>query len=445
MKHALFLLAGLSAAVAVAKPEVASVSVSTNADGKVTISYSLSETAIVTCEMFAGDVSVGRNFSGDVNGRVSAGSGKSIFWDPAVDGVSFVGTMTAKVTAWTLDNPPDYLAISLTAANARRYYPNAEQVPFGVTDEHYKLDTLLMRRIPAKDIVWRMGQPEGGETCAIDSKTQSKNALMLTNEVAHLVKLTEDYYIGVYEITQRQYRQMTGTDIGDNNYNASTYSRVTNDFSTYPAEAVLSYETLRGVADGDAFKGWPEDGHKVVPGSVLDTVRTFTGVTTLDLPTEAQWEYACRAGTATSLNSGKNESSPSGYDKNLAEVGWQKNDPTVVAIVSDGTPQPVGLKPPNAWGLYDMHGNVMEKCLDWFVKGDDYKATFAEGWEDGAVTVDPKGAATGVGTQFVCRGGNFWYVASHHRSAARTISRDRNAKSRHDGVRLVCTVSFEQE
>ena len=173
---------------------------------------------------------------------------------------------------------------------------------------------------------------------------------------------------------------------------------------------------------------------------MVQRIRTFTGLSTLDLPTEAQWEYACRAGTATALNSGKDTTQATSFCNNFAEVGWQKYSCT--NEVADGITCPVGLLAPNAWGLYDMHGNVFEKCLDRYSDGEDYHATFETGWEDGAVTIDPKGPTTGdIG---VVRGGNFWYFPAYGRSAARIVTRARSVGSRHDGFRFVCNLPVEE-
>jgi formylglycine-generating enzyme required for sulfatase activity len=104
------------------------------------------------------------------------------------------------------------------------------------------------------------------------------------------------------------------------------------------------------------------------------------------LPTEAQWEYACRAGTTGD------------YAGNLDEMGWYGSN-------SGNKPHPVGQKRANAWGLHDMHGNVWEWCLDWYGN-----------YPGGSVT-DPKGA--GSGSVRVLRGGCWNYVAGNCRSANR--------------------------
>ncbi|MBR5737883.1 MAG: formylglycine-generating enzyme family protein, partial [Verrucomicrobia bacterium] len=115
------------------------------------------------------------------------------------------------------------------------------------------------------------------------------------------------------------------------------------------------------------------------------------------LPTEAQWEYACRAGTTTALNSGKNLSDEWECPE-MDEVGWYWYN-------SGNKTHSVGQKQPNAWGLYDMHGNVFEWCLDWW---GDYPTS--------SVT-DPKGASTG--SYRVMRGGCLNRDADRCRSASR--------------------------
>jgi formylglycine-generating enzyme required for sulfatase activity len=107
------------------------------------------------------------------------------------------------------------------------------------------------------------------------------------------------------------------------------------------------------------------------------------------LPTEAEWEYACRAGTTTAYNTGASITD---------DTGWYREN-------SGDTTHPVGQKPANAWGLYDMHGNVWEWCWDWY--GD---------YPSGAQT-DPIGASSG--SICVRRGGGWPYAAQYARSAYR--------------------------
>ncbi len=123
------------------------------------------------------------------------------------------------------------------------------------------------------------------------------------------------------------------------------------------------------------------------------------------LPTEAQWEYACRAGTSTPFNTGENlTTDQANYDGNYP----YKNFPKGKYI---GKTTPVGSYPPNAWGLYDMHGNVWEWCLDWY--DENY---YAECKKQGVVN-DPTGPKTG--SSRVLRGGGWYSRAIGCRSAHR--------------------------
>ena len=167
--------------------------------------------------------------------------------------------------------------------------------------------------------------------------------------------------MGVHEVTQAQYEQVMGV-------NPSEYKGANN-----PVEMVSwedAVEFCRRLSELPAEKA---------AGNVYR------------LPTEAEWEYACRAGTTTKFSFGDDES-------DFGEYGWYREN-------SGRTTHPVGSKLPNAWGLYDMHGNVWEWCQDWY--GD---------YPSGSVT-DPSGATS---SSFrVLRGGGWDYSADGCRSAFR--------------------------
>lgn len=197
-----------------------------------------------------------------------------------------------------------------------------------------------------------------------------------------------------------------------------------------PVESV-SYNTIRGSSAG---AGWPAS-NAVDPNSFMDKLRKQTGLSEFDLPTEAQWEYACRAGTTTCFNDGAASANVSGWNAKsnawldaLGRYTYNGGRIIVVPVVdppfgcgpTNGTGI-VGSYLPNAWGLYDTHGNVWEWCLDWH-------ADTLEGGKD------PVGAATSLLRSF--RGGSWFSEAAscssgkRHRFAPTTVSKD-------IGVRLV--------
>jgi formylglycine-generating enzyme required for sulfatase activity len=119
---------------------------------------------------------------------------------------------------------------------------------------------------------------------------------------------------------------------------------------------------------------------------------------TYRLPSEAEWEYACRAGSYTSLANGELINNYCELDPSLDEIGWYCGN-------CDRRLHPVGQKAPNAWGFYDMHGNVAEWCQDWYSAYPELAQT------------DPTGAISGPGR--VVRGGSWFSSAKNCRSAAR--------------------------
>lgn len=233
-----------------------------------------------------------------------------------------------------------------------------------------------------------------------------------SNETLHQVTLTKPYYIGVFEMTQKQYALITGTD-------PSWYKG-----DTRPVESV-SYDMIRGPVNGAA---WPLN-NQVDADSVLGKLRLRTNLT-FDLPTEAQWEYACRAGTSTALNSGYNLTNATS-DANMAAVGrytgnWQDGKGGYSGYVSWGdyyyVHTTVGSYLPNAWGLYDMHGNEKEWCLDWY---EAYPGTVS----------DPKGATSGSGR--LLRGGAYDGHAYCCRSAFRNDYGSPSGSYRNISLRVV--------
>jgi len=258
-----------------------------------------------------------------------------------------------------------YCVIDLSDGTQAKSYPVSylAAVPSGGWSDEFKTTKLVLRRIEAGSFV--MGEDQTDESCR--------------------VTLTQPFYMGVFEVTQRQWELVMGN-------RPSGFSNE-DGYAPRPVERV-SYDDMRGASVGS---GWPASSD-VDSGSFLGVLRQKTGLD-FDLPTEAQWEYACRAGTTTDLNSGKNLVNKSGEDANMNEVGlyaWNANSETVK----------VGSYQPNAWGLYDMHGNVFESCLDWH-------GTLSYG-------EDPKGAVSG--SCRVLRGGCFTFNADGCTSYYRGIS-----------------------
>ena len=211
------------------------------------------------------------------------------------------------------------------------------------------------------------------------------------DELQHRVRITKPFYLGVQEVTQAQYEQVMGL-------NPSYFQDAQSPVETVSWDDALVFcEKLSAL---------PEE---------KSSERAYR------LPTEAEWEYACRAGSTTCYSFGQlaqpnsahefalrmGEISrttitrlPDGRLASLSDFAWFEWN-------SDRSTHPVGQKHPNAWGLYDMHGNVWEWCADWY--GDNYYR--------GSPVDDPTGPATGPGRVF--RGGAWAYWPPDCRSANR--------------------------
>lgn len=371
----------LGTLMASAAPVVSDVSVRQTTAGKVAVDYLLSgDAAVVTLSLqvrqadgswqVLDDASY-TSLAGDVNRVVKPSSVlKSIAWDVGTDRPQTkVGDIRAFVEAWPLDALPCFMAVDLAytdtevaykCANAVKFYRSKAALPGGIGDRRYKTEKLLMRKIPAKGVVWTMGD---GGACVEKGSTATK----------HKVTLMQDYYMGVYEFTLGQYSNylssasMTcGNDVvtalptgksGQAGTLDGMFTRnsayTDGDYDLCPIGAI-SVDIIRGDTQSGAYAlNGATVSHAVESGRFLDCLRRSAGHSLMfDLPTEAQWEYACRAGTWTKYCWG--DSAPEGCSN-----AWFKDN-----TETGGKKHPVGLKEVNVWDMYDMHGNVKEMCLD---------------------------------------------------------------------------------
>ena len=360
----------------------------------VTVTYNLQYApAIVTMDVLTNGVSIGAgnivSLEGDV-GKVVQPGARQFKWFAKRDWPDHLITenvVSVKLRAWSLFSPPLYMVADLETASNVTYYVSADAIPGGVTNNLYKTSRIVMRRIDAAGVRWNMGAhaTENGYT---SSRPQEK---------IHSVQLTNDYYIGIFELTQGQWKRIAGF------YQSADVTTV-GVREVYPLQNV-AFTEMREAAPVTSSTPPALDSNSSyifpappAPDSFLGTLSSLTGVA-FDLPSECEWEYACRAGNyGAKWGDGSPILTVSGgvdaEDANLARLGAYKKNANAV--------QPVGSYEPNSWGLYDMHGNLWEMCLDWY--GADITAL------DGAVNPTPPSNNRRVdrggakhSTQYQCR------------------------------------------
>lgn len=290
-------------------------------------------------------------------------NGNVVFGNGAM--VHNLATAEATVTLWAVWLPP-YMVVNLSGGSSATSYPVAylaEPPEGGFNTDEYKTTKLVLRRL------------EPGPVPTRDAT------------------LTKPFYVGLFEVTQKQWSLVTGS-------NPSYFSG-----DTRPVERV-SYNAIRGSSLGSQ---WPTS-NAVDADSFLGKLRARTGID-FDLPTEAQWEYACRAGTTTTYSYG---------DSADGNYMWYWDN-------SSSQTHEVGTKLPNPWGLYDMHGNVWEWCLDWY--GGSLSGNDPVGFSSGSNRVE--------------RGGSWSYIAYGCTSSSRINNNPSYENNNIVGFRLVRTLSNE--
>lgn len=297
-----------------------------------------------------------------------------ITWDTAVDGLNLISSNVTATVALVRYGVL-YCVIDLSGGPDAPQWPVSylPAVPAGGWMDEYKTTKLVLRRIEAGTFI--MGDAQSDEH--------------------HRVTLTKSFYMGVFEVTQRQWELVMGSSLPSLSYYFGRNG------STYPAYSV-SYNDIRGASLGAQ---WPALS-SVDASSFLGRLRAKTGLD-FDLPTEAQWEYACRAGTTTTYYWG---------DAMDGAYVWYGDN-------SGSRMHSVGARLPNAWGVYDMVGNVMEWCRDRY-------GTLAYG-------ADPVGSASGstrVGRS------NDWFASPDHCASSCRNYREPSYRSDGIGFRLSWTL-----
>jgi len=237
-------------------------------------------------------------------------------------------------------------------------------------------------------------------------------------EHQHEVAITKGFLLGAYEVTQAEYEKVIGK-------HPSAFAP-----GGAKAAKVEGIDTARCPVDSVT---WPEAVEYCRRLGELDAEKAAGR--TYRLPAEAEWEYACRAGATTPFHYGESLSSKQanfdGTTPYLArEDVIQGVDPKTLAGPFLQRTAPVGSYEPNAWGLYDMHGNVREWCADWF----------SPVYYKSSPIADPQGPE--AGTKRVARGGGYYYFAAGCRAASR-YETDPELRRDNYGLRVVCDVVAE--
>ena len=266
-----------------------------------------------------------------------------VYWNMAADGVAPIATNGIAVSY----RKGRYCVIDLSAGADAKAWPVSylPSVPTGGWTDEYKTRKIALRRIDA---------PSGV------------------------------YYAGVFEVTEAQWANVMGGGWSP---------------STRP-KAAVSYNAIRGDA---GTYDWPGSG-AVDPTSFMGRLRQKTGLSALDLPSEAEWEYAARAGVTTKWPCGDVETGPGDC---LGDYAWYKAN-------SGDAAHPVGTRRANAWGLYDVHGNVWEWCLERLSSIDDRRVLRGGAYDCDAslcafafrYSINPSIGSSCYGFRLFCRRGS---------------------------------------
>jgi formylglycine-generating enzyme required for sulfatase activity len=320
------------------------------------------------------------------------GGGHGVFFHFVIEGLKGAADSNSDLKI-TLNELNTYTADKVTDFVSNRFGKSQNPVLQGRTPSVTLLDLahgtapefittrigqIRLKRLPAGSFL--MGSPDDDKEAYGDEKPQ------------HRVRISKSFYLGVYEVTQAQYEAVMGNNPSDFSPNGSGKDKVAGQSSgQHPVENVSWLDAVtfcNKLSEKEGRKPFYEiDGKDV---RILD----WNGPG-YRLPTEAEWEYACRG----------NASTPTRYSfgddaAELGEYGWFGGN-------SESRTHPVGEKKPNGFGLHDMHGNVWEWCWDWY----------GEGYYKQSSAADPTGSEPASAR--VYRGGGWYFLPRSCRSANR--------------------------
>ena len=307
----------------------------------------------------------------------------TITWDPVAAGYGPEKKLSALTAEIATVATKLYMIVDLSSSlantvEARVSYTNEVIGTNGQWADRYKTDCVVFRRIRAG--TFTMGAKSSESSRGIETGFRRQ------------VTLTKDFYIGVFEIPQKIFKLIFGSGYPFSDAGGK------GEFTTTPDARPVSHITYNHIRSTNwSCTNTLAEARAVTSSSWIGKFRAKVGdALQFDLPTEAQWEYACRAGTDASLYNGYDVSKTATQDSHLDSLGRYRYNggyldngetlPGKTATTNNATAN-IGSYEPNAWGLYDMLGNVEEWVLDWGISvasGDMYDESVAQ-------TVDPRG------------------------------------------------------
>ena len=327
----------------------------------------------------------------------------------------------------TLERLASYVKDEVPDRAKEEYGPKARQLPQLVSNLTGSQPLATARREVVNSIGMKLELIPAGDFLMGSPKNEEGRAPW---EQQHEVQITQPFYMGATPVTIGQFKAF----VKDAGYKTEAEKDGKGGFgynaATHRGEQSPTYNWKN--------TGWEQtDEQPVVNVTWNDAVEFCKWLSkkegkTYELPTEAEWEYACRAGTETRFWCGDKDEDLKG-NANIADASLKEKDPSQSNVVAwdDGYPytSPVGKFKPNPWGLYDMHGNVWQWCADWFDK-DYYRNSPRQ---------DPKGPDSG---QLRAQRGGSWLHGTPRecRSAERGYFEPGHRNS-HDGFRVVLRIA----